>query len=125
MITHIHHRLRRHTISFHHAIEGVVWALKTQPNYQVHLLLSLLCVFAGLYFGIKKFEWLMIMLTIGGGLVIETINSAIEQTLDCVSLEQRDDIKIAKDASAAAMLIYACTAAIIGLSIFIPYLFPL
>lgn len=125
MITHIHHRLRRHTISFHHAIEGVVWALKTQPNYLIHLLLSLLAVLAGLYFGIKKFEWLMLMLTIGGGLAIETINSAIEQALDCVSLEHRDDIKIAKDASAAAMLIYACTAAIIGLSIFIPYIFPL
>ncbi|MEI6326539.1 MAG: diacylglycerol kinase family protein [Candidatus Roizmanbacteria bacterium] len=125
MITHIHHRIRRHTISFHYAFEGLCWVLKTQPNYLIHLFLSLLCILAGLYLGIKKFEWLIIMLTIGGGLAIETMNSAIEQTLDCVSSSHRDDIKIAKDVAAAGMLIYACAAAIIGLSIFIPYLFPL
>ncbi len=123
MISHIHHRVRRHTISFAHAMEGVIWALKTQPNYQIHLLLSFIAIFASVYFHIEKFEWLIIVLTIGVGLAIETINSSLEQTLDCVTLERRSDIKIAKDAAAAAMLIYALAALVVALIIFVPYIF--
>lgn len=54
------------------------------------------------------------------GLTIETINSTFEQTLDAVSMEKREDIRVAKDAAAGAMLIFAVGAAIIGMLIFLP-----
>jgi diacylglycerol kinase len=56
------------------------------------------------------------------GLVVETLNTAIEQTLDCVSLDRRDDIMHAKDIAAAAMLVCACGACIIACFIYVPYL---
>ena len=54
------------------------------------------------------------------GLVIETINTAIEEATDAIDTKIREDIKIAKDISAAAMLIYAIGAIVIALMIFIP-----
>lgn len=119
----IKHHLRKHTISFAHAIDGVRWAFRTQPNYRVHSTLSLLSILAGYLYGIDTFEWLIIIVLITGGFVIETINSALEQTLDCVSLERRGDIKIAKDAAAGAMLIYAIGSTIAALVILVPKIF--
>lgn len=123
MIHIIRHRLHKHTISFKHAFEGLFWALKTQPNYIIHLTLSVLAVVFGLIFSIPKSDWIVLFTLISVGLAFETINSAIEQTLDCVSLERRSDIKIAKDASAAAMLIFSIGAAFVAWLIFSPYFF--
>lgn len=112
--------LRYHSISFKHAWEGLVWALKTQPNYRIHLLLSFLSIIGGIYFRISYFEFLLIIFLITVGLVVETINTAIEQTTDAIDKKIREDIKIAKDVAAAAMLIYAIGSSIIALIIFVP-----
>lgn len=116
----IRHHVRRHTISFKHAWDGIVWVFRTQPNYRVHVTLSLIAIILGMAYGIERFEWLVIGIMIMVGLTIETINSTFEQTLDCVTLEKREDIRIAKDAAAGAMLIYAIGAATIGALIFLP-----
>ncbi|MFO0704020.1 MAG: diacylglycerol kinase family protein [Patescibacteria group bacterium] len=121
MIHHIRHRLHKHTISFKHAIEGVLWSFRTQPNYLIHLTLSIISIVFGFIFGISKFDWLIIIILISVGLAIETINSSIEQTLDCVTLEKREDVKIAKDAAAAAMLLFSVGALICAIIIFWPY----
>ena len=112
--------LKHHTISIGHAIDGLVWALKTQPNYRIHLFLSILSIIGGIVLKISYFEFLMIIFLITVGLVIETINTGIEQTTDAIDKKIREDIKIAKDVSAAAMLIYAVGAFIIACFIFIP-----
>ncbi len=120
MLHKIRHHVRRHTISFQHAWDGIVWVFKTQPNYRVHVTLSLIAVILGLVFRIEQYEWFVVGLLIMIGLTIETINSSFEQTLDCITLERREDIRIAKDAAAGAMLIFAIGAAIMGGYIFLP-----
>jgi diacylglycerol kinase (ATP) len=54
------------------------------------------------------------------GLVIETFNTGLEATTDAITKEWREEIKIAKDVSAAAMLTFAVGAVIIAGMIFIP-----
>lgn len=61
------------------------------------------------------------MITVG--LVVETINTGLEQTTDAIDRKIREDIKIAKDVAAAAMLIYSMGAAAIALMIFLPKIF--
>lgn len=112
--------LKRHTISIGHAVDGLVWALKTQPNYRIHLFLSALSIIGGIVLKISYTEFLIIIFLITVGLVIETINTGLEQTTDAIDRKIREDIKIAKDVSAAAMLIYAIGAFIIACFIFIP-----
>lgn len=116
------HIIRRHTISFKNAYTGVKWAFSSQPNYTVHVFLSLLAITGGLLFNISYNEWLTILTFIILGLTIETINTAIESATDCIDTHIREDIKIAKDAAAAAMLIFAIGSVVVAIIIFVPKL---
>lgn len=111
--------LKKHTISFKNAFNGLVWSLKTQPNYRIHLSLSLIALVLGFWLKISYIEFIIIIFLIMVGLVIETVNTAIESTTDAIDTKIREDIRISKDVSAAAMLIYAIGATIIALMIFV------
>ncbi len=112
--------LKRHTISFKHAFDGLIWSLKTQPNYRIHLFLSLLSLIGCLVLKVSHYEFIIIIFLITVGLVVETLNTGLEQTTDAIDRKIREDIKIAKDVAAAAMLIYAIGSSIIALIIFLP-----
>lgn len=117
--------LHRHTISFKHAFNGVSWAITNNPNYLIHVALSLIALGAGAYFQILYFEWLVLVLTIGIGFVIESLNSALEAMGDAITKDYREEIKIAKDVSAGAMFLYAVMALSIALFIFGPRVYDL
>jgi diacylglycerol kinase len=112
--------MKHHTISFKNAFNGLFYALKSQPNYKVHLFFSILAVGAGIALKISYFEFIIIILLIFIGLTIETINTTIEAATDAIDTSWREDIKIAKDVSGAAMLIFAIGSIIISAIIFIP-----
>lgn len=112
--------IRKHADSIGHALDGLVWALRTQHNYRAHLLLILVSVVAGFILEIKYHEWLIILSLSMLGLIIETINTAIEKVGDAIDLNYNEHIKIAKDVSAAAMLIYSFGAAVGAAMIFLP-----
>ena len=112
--------IKRHHLSFKNAFNGIKWALRTQPNYKVHLFFSLLALLMSWFFNISQIEFIIIFLLIIIGFVIETINTGIEATTDAITKQTRDEIRIAKDVSAAAMLIFAFGAVLIAGYIFIP-----
>lgn len=117
--------IRKHTLSIKYAYEGMVWAFKTQANYRIHFLLSIIAVLASYIFKISYIEFLIIVLIIFIGIMVEAINTAIEQTTDAIDKQWREDIKIAKDVSAAAMLIFSFGALLIAGLIFMPYMWRL
>jgi diacylglycerol kinase len=98
----------------------MIWAFKSQTNYRIHFFLSFLSLVGSYFLKVSYYEFLLILFLITVGLVIETINTAIEEATDAIDTKIREDIKIAKDVAAAAMLIYAIGSAIIALMIFIP-----
>ena len=60
--------LKKHTVSFKNAFAGLSWAVKTQPNFRVHLFLSLAAIILGVYLGIDQSDWAIIVFTIVLGL---------------------------------------------------------
>lgn len=112
---------RPHTISFRHALDGVIYTSKTQPNFRVHLIAALLAVSAGLYFGLTPAEWSVIVFTIGLVLVAEMINTSIESVVDLATEQFHQLAKTAKDVSAGMVLTTAVMAVITGLVIFLPH----
>lgn len=114
------HKAKKHTISLKHALDGLKWAYGTQPNYRVHVFLSLFVIVSGIFFNISYTEWLVLVLTISMGLIVETVNTAIESTTDAITREWKEEIKIAKDVAAAAMLTHAIAALVIAAIIFVP-----
>ncbi len=117
--------IKKHTISIKNAWHGLKWALSTQPNYRVHLFLSVLAIVGGMYFNISQGEFLTIFVLITLGFSIETINTAIEETTDAIDTKTRPDIGHAKDVAAGAMLVFAIGALIISGIIFLPHIFQL
>ena len=115
--------LHNHTISFKHAFDGLMWSLKTQPNYRIHLFLSIVALLGSWFFHITETQLIIVVFLITVGLVIETINTAIEQTTDAIDTKWREDIKLAKDLGAAAMLIFAGGAFVISCIIFLPKIY--
>lgn len=112
--------MKRHIHSFKNAFRGLVLSLKTQPNYKIHLGLSILALLGGWYLQISYFEFLIIILFIFLGLTIEMVNTAVEATCDAIDTNHRDDIRTAKDVSAAAMLIFSIGAFVVACIIFVP-----
>ncbi|NMB84413.1 diacylglycerol kinase family protein [Candidatus Roizmanbacteria bacterium] len=112
--------IKKHTVSFINAFKGLKWALSTQPNYRIHIFLSGLAIVGGMVFKISYDQYLLIAALIFIGLTVETINTAIENTTDAIDTKWRDDIKLAKDVAAGAMLIYAIGAFAVACLIFIP-----
>jgi diacylglycerol kinase (ATP) len=115
-------RLRKHQDSFQYAFEGLLWAVRTQPNFRIHLLLSAGALGLGFFLGITRLEMLIIVFTILLGLMTEMINTAIESVTDLVTREWRTEAKIAKDVSAGMMVLVAFGALIVAIAIFGPYL---
>ncbi len=112
--------MKKHIKSFRNALDGLGWTFSTQRNFRVHFTLSVLSLVAGWFFHISNGEFLVIFVLIIMGLVIETINTAIEETIDAIHKDWSSAIKIAKDVSAASMLLFAIGATLIAAYIFIP-----
>lgn len=112
--------MRKQTVSFGHAWEGLIWAVKTQPNFKIHIFFSFCAVVGALILNCSRAEWIIIVTLIFIGLTVEAINTALEETADAIDTKWREDIKHIKDIAAGAMLIYSLGALTIALLIFIP-----
>lgn len=114
--------MKEHTLSFKNAFAGLIWVIKTQRNFKIQLFLSILSIWGGFYFKISYLEFLVIGTLITVGLVIEVINTAIEEAIDAIHKDWQEAIKIAKDVAASAMLIFSIGAFIIACVIFVPHI---
>jgi diacylglycerol kinase len=116
--------LKKRLISFTHAFKGLKGLWKNEHNLRIHIVLSLLAIGMGYYFQISTTEWIIVILLIGIVIAAEIFNSAIEHLADFVMPNMDNRIGKIKDLSAAAVLVVAFVAFIIGLVIFLPKLLP-
>jgi undecaprenol kinase len=113
---------RKHPLasSFKCGFQGIATAAARERNLQIHLGISVIVILAGLVFSINKFEWIAIILSIGGMVSIEMMNTAIERTVDMYTKEYHPLAKQAKDIAAGAVLVFAIASVMVGLIIFLP-----
>jgi diacylglycerol kinase len=93
-----------------------------EPNARIHLAAAILVVILGFFVDLSGMEWVAIIACIAVVLISEAINSSIENLSDAITPDHNIHIKKAKDIGAAAVLLSAVMAAIIGGIIFIPKL---
>ena len=106
--------------SFKYAFSGVWHVLRTQRNARIHLSLALVAIVLGLWLGLSRIEWAIIVLTIGLVLAAESFNTVAEAAVDLATAEYHPLAKIAKDVAAGAVLLMAITAVVVGLLILGP-----
>ena len=112
--------IKKHAFSLKNALAGISWIYKTQANFKIQLTLSVFAIVTAILLQISYLEFLIILTLICVGLAIETLNTAIEEAIDAIHKNWSEEIKVAKDVSAAAMLIFSIGAFIIACIIFIP-----
>ena len=80
----------------------------------------ILVIILGIALKISISEWLICLILFGLVIATEMINTSIEATVDLACNKKDPLAKIAKDTASGAVLIFAITAAISGIIIFLP-----
>jgi len=111
---------RSRIASFRHAFAGWWYVLRTQRNAWIHALSTLVAIVLGSWLGIKRSDWAVLLLAIGLVWLAEFLNTALEAVVDLASPKMHPLARVGKDVGAAAVLISAATAAVIGLLVLGP-----
>jgi undecaprenol kinase len=118
-------KARNFVQSLGYAREGLQFVFKTERNFRTDLVLGVLATVLGVVLGISTLEWMALAVITGMVLFAETVNTAIEYTIDMITHGEFDSrAKVVKDLAAGACLLTAGTAGLVGLMIFIPHLLP-
>jgi diacylglycerol kinase len=89
---------------------------------KIHLLAATAAIGLALILRVNRTEWMVLFLTIFLVLFAETINTAIERTVDLVTEENHPLAKLAKDLAAGGVLLVAINAIVMAVLVFGPYL---
>ena len=106
--------------SFRHAFSGFGYVLRTQKNAWIHTIILVLVFILAVWLRLPARDWALILLTGAMVFTTEIINTAIEVVVDLASPSQHPLARAAKDAGAAAVLITAIAAVLIGLLVIGP-----
>jgi diacylglycerol kinase len=106
--------------SFRFAFAGWWYMLRTQRNAWIHAVISTMVFALGLWLGLGRLEWAVLVLTIGLVWMAEFVNTALEAVVDLASPDLHPLARVGKDVAAAAVLVGAATAAVIGLLVLGP-----
>jgi diacylglycerol kinase len=108
--------------SFQYAFEGWWYVLRTQHNAWIHAVITLAVFALALWLRLPAGDWAVLLLTVMVVWIAEFMNTALEAVVDLSTQDERPLAKVAKDVAAAAVLVGALGAAIIGLLIMGPAL---
>jgi len=106
--------------SFGHAFRGWWYVLRTQRNAWIHAVAATLVFGLAFWLHAPPRDWAVLILTIAMVFAAEFINTAIEAVVDLASPEKHPLAKVGKDVGAAAVLISAVAAMLVGLLILGP-----
>ena len=111
--------------SFRHAAAGFWFVMRSQHNAWLHAAATLAAlILAGVInFRLHAFdlaEWAALVIAIVMVWVAETFNTGLEVLAEAISQERHPIVKIAKDIAAAAVLLAAIGAIIVGAILFVP-----
>ncbi|MCP5097954.1 MAG: diacylglycerol kinase family protein [Chloroflexi bacterium] len=109
--------------SFRYAFEGWWYVLRTQHNAWIHAIISVAVLALGLWLQIPLRDWAVIVLAMMAVWMGEFMNTALEAIVDMTMPDVHPLAKIAKDVAAAAVLVGAIGAILIGLLLLGPPLY--
>lgn len=101
--------------SFGYAFEGWWYVLRTQHNAWLHAIATVIIVALGLWLKLPRRDWAVLILTFMAVWMAEFMNTALEAVVDMSMPDPHPLAKVAKDVAAAAVLVGACGAILIGL----------
>lgn len=108
--------------SFGAAFQGILYNCKTQRHFRFHLFTAALVLLVAAWLRLERWEWVVLLLTIGSVMAAEAFNTAVELVVDLAEPNFNPQAGLAKDVAAGAVLIVAIIAVLVGVVIFGPRL---
>lgn len=110
--------VRRFARGFHHALEGILDAYRSQRHMRVHFVFMALNAILALLYKLTALEVAVLMLCMTLVVFAEMVNTVIEATLNMVTETYHPITRFAKDVAAGGVLITALNACVVGLCIY-------
>jgi diacylglycerol kinase len=107
------------------AMRGLGHILRNEKNFQNELAISFVVILAMVYFQVTRTETVALVIVIAGVLIMELLNTVVERVVDILKPRIHPYARLIKDLMAAIVLISAIFSVVIGLIIFLPYIFAL
>ncbi len=112
--------IRARILSFKYAFRGLGHLLREEHNSWIYVAIIVLVIPLSIILKLSLTEWALVCLSIGIVISAEILNTVIERVSDKVSPKFDPVIGKIKDLGAAAVLVTAIAAAVVGLIIFLP-----
>ena len=96
------------------AIEGILYASKTQRHMKVHFAVAVLILVLALFLDVGRHDFIILALSITLVLFAEMINTALEVTIDLIHEQYHPLAKVVKDTAAGGVLIASFGAVVMG-----------
>ncbi len=107
------------------AIEGILWAAKSERHIRYHFVAALAVIFLALFLKISALEFFLLVLAAILVIFAELMNTAIETVVDLVTEDYHELAKRAKDVAAGAVLVTSVGAVTLGYLVLSGHIFPL
>ena len=111
--------------SFSHAIRGVCVVFHSEQSFRIQTVIAVWVFILALFFHIRAFEWIILLLLVGSVLILELINSILERIVDAFKPRIHPVVKDIKDMMAGVVLLGSVISFFIGMTIFLPYVLKL
>ena len=112
--------IRSRLRSFIYAFAGMAYVLRTQRNAWIHSLASLIAFALAFWLKLDYRDWALLIFAVALVWMAEFINTALEAVVDLHSPAEHPLAKVGKDVGAAAVLIAALAAVVIGVLVLGP-----
>jgi diacylglycerol kinase (ATP) len=112
--------IKSRTKAFGYAFAGWWYVIRTQRNAWIHALISLAVLVIGLWVRLPLQDWAFIIIAFAFVWIAEFLNTALEAVVDLATQDNHPLARVGKDVGAAAVLIAALTAIVIGLFVLGP-----
>lgn len=116
----IHHK--KLIKSFGYAFSGLLYALKYNQNLRIHFIVAIVVAIFSIVFDVNPFEMGILGITILLVIAAEMVNTSIEEMVNLITNEHRQEAKVAKDVAAGMVLVTALGSIIVGILIFVPHI---
>ncbi len=108
--------------SFGYAFEGLRLSVMVDQNVRFHLAVGVLVFISALLLKVSTAEILFVVFAIFFVIICEMLNTAIEEMTNLIKKEHSEEARVAKDIAAAAVLLSALFALIVGIVVLVPRL---
>ncbi|MEK9157290.1 MAG: diacylglycerol kinase [Patescibacteria group bacterium] len=108
--------------SLRHAWRGLCDVARAEQSFRLQLVMGAAVVFCVVTLPLLVWERILLILLVVSVLVLEIVNSIFERLADAVHPRMHPTVREIKDMMAGAVLLVACTSAIVGCVIIFPHL---